>query len=68
MLDATFVAAVLEGIEGTLEELIGRVHPSALGERLDKLHDDTVAVKRAFEEAADACADGGEPAVCGDGL
>ena len=54
MFDATFVAAALEGIEGTLEELIGRVHPSALSGRLDKLHEDTAAVKRAFEGAAAA--------------
>ena len=30
MLDMTFVAAVLEGIEGTLDELIGRVERSDL--------------------------------------
>ena len=34
MLNTEFVAAVLEGIEGTLEELIGRVDPSDLRDRL----------------------------------
>jgi hypothetical protein len=65
MLDAAFVAAVLEGIEGALEELIGRVHSSALRGRLDRLHDDTVAVRRAFEESASASINGGEPTGCG---
>ena len=50
MLNTEFAAAVLEGIEGTLEELIGRVDPSDLRGRLTGLHDETVAVRRSFEE------------------
>jgi hypothetical protein len=52
MLDATFISAILEGIEGTLEELIGRVPPGALRSRLSTLHADTVAARRVFEEEA----------------
>jgi hypothetical protein len=58
MLNTEFVAAVLEGIEGTLEELIGRVDPSDLRGRLTGLHDETVAVRRSFEEKAIARSDG----------
>ena len=43
MLDIDFVAAVLEGIEGTLEELIGRVGRSDLCGRLTTLQDETAA-------------------------
>jgi hypothetical protein len=52
MLDMTFVAAVLEGIEGTLEELIGRVERSDLHGRLTRLHDETAAAKNLFEASA----------------
>ena len=52
MLDTGFVAAVLEGIESTLEELIGRVDASDLRGRLAALHDEAAAVRRSFEETA----------------
>ena len=52
MLDTGFVAAVLEGIEGTLEELIGRVDAGDLRGRPAALHDETAAVRRSFEETA----------------
>ena len=54
MLNTEFVAAVLEGIEGTLEELIGRVDPSDLRDRLTALQDETAAVRRSFEETVSA--------------
>ena len=50
MLNTEFVAAVLEGIEGTLEELIGRVDPNDVRDRLTALQDETAAVKRSLEE------------------
>jgi hypothetical protein len=58
MLNTDFVAGVLEGIEGTLEELIGRVDPSDLRGRLTGLLDETAAVRRSFEETVSARADG----------
>ena len=58
MLNTEFVAAVLEGIEGTLEELIGRVDPSDLRDRLTALQDETAAVRRSLEETVSARADG----------
>jgi hypothetical protein len=58
MLNTEFVAAVLEGIEGTLEELIGRVDPSGLRDRLTALQDETAAVRRSLEETVSARADG----------
>jgi hypothetical protein len=48
MLDMTFVAAVLEGIEGTLDELIGRVERSDLRGRLTTLQDETAAGETAI--------------------
>ena len=54
MLNTEFVAAVLEGIEGTLEELIGRVDPSDVRDRLTKLRDETAAVRRTLEETVSA--------------
>ena len=47
-------AAVLEGIEGTLEELIGRVDPSDVRDRLTALQDETAAVRRSLEETVSA--------------
>jgi hypothetical protein len=46
MLDTTFVAAVLEGLEGTLQELIGRVGRSDLRGRLATLQDETATPDR----------------------
>jgi len=43
LLNTEVAAAVLEGIEGTLEELIGRVDPSDVRDRLTALHDETAA-------------------------
>jgi len=48
--NAVFAAAVLEGIEGTLEELIGRVDPSDVRDRLTALQDETAAVRRSLEK------------------
>ena len=50
MLTTEFAAAVLEGIEGTLDELIGRVDSSDLRDRLTSLQDETAAVRRSLEE------------------
>jgi len=63
MLDMTFVAAVLEGIEGTLDELIGRVERGDLRGRLTALLDETAAARTLFEAAASAWAESDEPAV-----
>ena len=57
MLNTEFAAAVLEGSEGTLEELIGRVDPSDLRGQLTGLHDETAAVRRSFEETSIARCD-----------
>jgi hypothetical protein len=58
MLNTEFAAAVLEGIEGTLEELIGRVDSSDLRDRLTALQDETAAVRRSLEETVSAGAAG----------
>ena len=63
MLDMTFVAAVLEGIEGTLDELIGRVERSDLRGRLANLQDETAATRHLFEALAGAGVEGDEPAA-----
>lgn len=54
MLNTEFAAAVLEGIEGTLEELIGRVDPSDVRDRLTALQHETAAVRRSLEETVRA--------------
>jgi len=53
-MDATFVAAVLEGIEGTLAELIERVEGHDLCGRLVTLQQEMAAVRHLFEEVAAA--------------
>lgn len=58
MLDTGFIVAVLEGIEGTLEELIDRVYPNHLRARLGGLFVETAAVRRSFEEGVSGSADG----------
>jgi hypothetical protein len=58
MLNTEFTAAVLEGIEGTLEELIGHVDPSDVRDRLTALQDETAAVRRSLEEKVSARAYG----------
>ena len=58
MLNTEFAAAVLDGIEGTLEELIGRVEPSDVRNRLTALQRETAAVRRSLEDPVGARADG----------
>jgi hypothetical protein len=48
-LDAGFVAAVLEGIEGTLEEVIERVEISELRASLDVLQSRVTALRVSIE-------------------
>ena len=54
MLNIEFAAAVLEGIESTLEELIGRVDRTDVRDRLTALQDETGAVRRSLEETVGA--------------
>jgi hypothetical protein len=54
MLNIEFAAAVLEGIESTLEELIGRVDRTDVRDRLTALQDETAAVRRSLEETVSA--------------
>jgi len=61
MLDMTFVAAVLEGMESTLDELVGRVERSDLRGRLTALQHETAAARHLFEASATTCAEGDEP-------
>ena len=65
MLDMTFVAAVLEGIEGTLDELIGRVERSDLRGRLTNLQDETAAARHLFETSATTCVESDKSAPRG---
>ena len=51
-LDTGFVAAVLEGIEGTLAELIGRVETSELRASLDVLQSRVTALRVSIEPPA----------------
>lgn len=48
-LDSGFVAAVLEGIEGTLDELIERVETSELQASLDVLQSRVTALRVSIE-------------------
>ena len=48
-LDTGFVAAVLEGIEGTLDELIERVETSELQASLDVLQSRVTALRVSIE-------------------
>ena len=50
-LEAEFVAAVLEGIEGTLEEVIERVETSELRASLDVLQSRVTALRVSIEPA-----------------
>ena len=50
-LDAGFVAAVLEGIEGTLDEVIERVEVSELRASLDVLQSRVRALRVSIEPA-----------------
>ena len=51
-LDAGFVAAVLEGIEGTLGELVERVETSELRASLDVLQSRVTALRVSIEPHA----------------
>jgi hypothetical protein len=57
LLNTEFAAAVLEGIEGTLDELIGRVDRSDVRDRLTELQAETAAVRRSLEGTVSARAD-----------
>jgi hypothetical protein len=48
-LDIGFVAAVLEGIEGTLDEVIGRINSAELRASLDVLQSRVTALRVSIE-------------------
>jgi hypothetical protein len=50
MLHPLFVAAVLEGFEGTLDEVIGRVENPEMSARLDALRGHVAALRICAEE------------------
>ena len=50
MLDPLFVAAVLEGFEGTLDEVVGRVENQELNAQLDVLRCQVAALRICIEE------------------
>jgi hypothetical protein len=50
MLDPFFVAAVLEGFEGTLSELVERVECSELRAKLDVLYSQITALRASIEK------------------
>ena len=50
MLDPLFVAAVLEGFEGTLDEVVGRVENQKLNAQLDVLRSQVAALRICIEE------------------
>jgi hypothetical protein len=52
MLHPLFVAAVLEGFEGTLDEVIGRVENPELNAQLDALRGQVAALRICAEEPA----------------
>jgi hypothetical protein len=49
MLHPLFVAGVLEGFEGTLDEVVGRVEDPELNRRLDKLRRQIAALRKSIE-------------------
>jgi hypothetical protein len=49
MLNPLFVAGVLEGFEGTLDEVVGRVEDPALNTWLDKLRRQIAALRNRIE-------------------
>jgi hypothetical protein len=51
-LDIGFVAAVLEGIEGTLDEVIGRIDNAELRASLDVLQSRVTALRASIEPPA----------------
>jgi hypothetical protein len=50
MLNPLFVAAVLEGFEGTLDEVVGRVENQELNARLDALRGQVAALRICIEQ------------------
>ena len=50
MLDTTFVAAVLEGIEGTLGEVVDRVEDQELVVHLEELQSQVAALRISIEK------------------
>ena len=50
MLDPLFVAAVLEGFAGTLDEVVGRVENPDLNAQLDTLRSQVAALRICIEE------------------
>ena len=50
MLHPLFVAAVLEGFEGTLDEVVGRVENPELNAQLDALRSQVAALRICAEE------------------
>ena len=50
MLDPLFVAAVLEGFEGTLDEVVGRVESPDLNAQIDALRSQVAALRICIEE------------------
>jgi hypothetical protein len=50
MLDPFFVAAVLEGFEGTLSEVVERVECSELRAKLDVLYSQITALRTSIEK------------------
>lgn len=52
-LDSTFVASVLEGFEGTLEELIARIDGSELKPRLNLLQSQVIEMRCFIEKLVD---------------
>ena len=50
LLHPVFVAGVLEGLEGTLDEVVGRVQNPKLNARLDALRSQVAALRTCAEE------------------
>jgi hypothetical protein len=62
MLHPVFVASVLEGFEGTLDEMIGRVAKPELNSQLDALRSRAAAIRNSIGEPfAQAAADQNTP-------
>jgi hypothetical protein len=58
MLHPLFIAGVLEGLEGTLDEVVGRVEDPELNTRLDTLRRQVAAVRIYIEEPIGQARDG----------
>jgi hypothetical protein len=62
MFHPVFVASVLEGFEGTLDEMIGRVANAELNSQLDALRSQAAAIRISIDEPlAQAAADQTSP-------